>query len=112
MVAVTDLLATGMTDATARRCARHEARFEDPELAVVAADLPDVSRLIPLLDLATLDAQSILGRWKANGPHPSPRGPPGVTGDDVFELRAEERRGGKEGGGTMSSRWAPEHKKK
>src|SRR3546814_15587877 len=85
-VAVPDLLATGMTDATARRCARHEARFEDPELAVVAADLPDVSRLIPLLDLDTLDAQSLLGRWKANGPHPSPRGPLGVTGDDVFEL--------------------------
>src|SRR3546814_8002657 len=85
MVAVTDLLATGMTDATARRCARHEARFEDPELAVVAADLPDVSRLIPLLDLDTLDAQSIIGRWKANGPHPSPRGPLGVTSDDAFE---------------------------
>src|SRR3546814_9283470 len=44
MVAVTDLLATGMTDATARRCARHEARFEDPELAVVAAALPAVPR--------------------------------------------------------------------
>src|SRR3546814_20543347 len=75
MVAVTDLLATGMPDATARRCARHEARFEDPDLAVGAADLHDLSRLIPLLHLDTPDAQHHLGRRMATAPHPSPPAP-------------------------------------
>ena len=75
-----------MGDGTARRCARRLARFEDPELAVVAADLPDVSRLIPLLDLDALNGSAIAARWRANGPHPPPRGPIGVTADDVFEL--------------------------
>ena len=48
-----------MADDTARDCARALARFEDPELAIVGAGLPDMIRLLPLLELDEVDADCI-----------------------------------------------------
>jgi S-DNA-T family DNA segregation ATPase FtsK/SpoIIIE len=79
-------LAAGMADATARECARALARFEDPELAIVGAGLPEMIRLLPLLDLEEVDADGILSRWKAAGIDPAPAGPIGLAENGVFEV--------------------------
>jgi S-DNA-T family DNA segregation ATPase FtsK/SpoIIIE len=84
------VVATGMADDTARRCARALARFEDTEVAVAGAGLPAAVRLLPLLDHvaagADLDADAVLARWAAAGIDPAPRAPVGVAEDGVFTV--------------------------
>ncbi len=79
-------LAAGMADDTARECARALARFEDPELTIVGAGLPDMIRLLPLLDLDEIDADAVLSRWKAAGADPPPAAPIGMAEDGVFTV--------------------------
>ena len=79
-------LAAGMGDDTARECARALARFEDPELSIVGAGLPDMIRLLPLLGLDEVDADAVLARWKAAGVDPRPATPIGVAEDGVFTV--------------------------
>ncbi|MGH9244762.1 MAG: FtsK/SpoIIIE domain-containing protein [Acidimicrobiales bacterium] len=77
-------LACGMSDDTARDCARALARFEDPELVIIGAGLPDMIRLLPLLELDEVDADGILSRWKAGGLDPPPAGPIGMSEQGTF----------------------------
>ncbi|MBW3650409.1 MAG: FHA domain-containing protein [Actinobacteria bacterium] len=83
---VGSFLADGLDPDTARRCARALARFDDPELEIPGAGLPDRCRLLPLLDLRSVDAAGVRARWRAGGPDPAPAAPIGVGDDGVFTL--------------------------
>jgi S-DNA-T family DNA segregation ATPase FtsK/SpoIIIE len=76
----------GMAEDVARGCARALARFEDPELEIVGAGLPDTIRLLPLLDLEQPTPEAVLARWRAGGPDPRPAAPVGVCEDGVFSV--------------------------
>ncbi len=80
---VVDVLAAGLSVERARTCARDLARFDDPELVVAGAGLPDGVRLLPLLDLDTtasgaVDVEAVRARWRAGGPDPGLLAPLGV----------------------------------
>jgi DNA segregation ATPase FtsK/SpoIIIE, S-DNA-T family len=83
---VRDLVICGMDDATARRCARAMARFEDPEMHVVGAGLPSLVRLLPLLGLDDVDGRELLERWRRLPSDPPPAAPAGIGEDGVVEL--------------------------
>jgi S-DNA-T family DNA segregation ATPase FtsK/SpoIIIE len=79
-VRIDGLLATGMAEDTARRCGRALARFDDPELATTGAGLPELVRLLPLVEPDGIDAEVVLARWSRAGPDPPLRTPIGITG--------------------------------
>ncbi len=79
-------LAAGLSERTARDCARSLSRFEDPELDVVGAGLPARLRLLPLLEIGDLEPAAITARWSRAGPMPRPAAPIGVSEDGVFEV--------------------------
>ncbi|MGI9096949.1 MAG: FtsK/SpoIIIE domain-containing protein [Solirubrobacteraceae bacterium] len=83
---VDDVVLAGSTIARARDCARNLARFEDPELRQPGAGLPDMVRLLPLLELERVDAASIRERWQRTEPGAAPVAPLGVTERGVFSL--------------------------
>jgi S-DNA-T family DNA segregation ATPase FtsK/SpoIIIE len=84
-----ELLVAGVSLDTARRCARDLARFEDPELRIAGAGLPDSVRLLPLLELEAVTADEIRRRWRRAGMPAAPAGPVGVTEQGVFSLDLE-----------------------
>ena len=84
-IVVEDVLLAGLSTATARWCARDLARFDDPELHQAGAGLPDGVRLLPMLGLARVDAESIRERWRRTEPA-SAVAPLGVTEQGVFAL--------------------------
>ncbi len=59
------VLAAGVDTQRARACAVTLARFEDPELRIAGASLPDLVALPTLLDLRAVDAEAIRARWEA-----------------------------------------------
>lgn len=73
-----DVVPAGLSVASARRCARALARWEDPEVAVPGAGLPTMVRLLPLLGLENAGADEVLARWAANPVDPPPATPIGV----------------------------------
>ena len=83
---IDDVLSAGLTVAQARSCARNLARFEDPELHLPGGDLPDLVRLLPLLGLPTVDAESVRKKWRGGRPAAHPVAPLGVTDKGVFTL--------------------------
>jgi DNA segregation ATPase FtsK/SpoIIIE, S-DNA-T family len=83
---VRELTVAGLDDATARRCARALARFEDPELSVAGAGLPQLVRLLPLLGLDELTPDALLQRWSTGLPDPPLRTPVGRSDDGVVDL--------------------------
>jgi len=97
------LIVAGLTPASARACARDLARFEDPELHLVGAGLPDSVRLLPLLELEAVNAGAVRERWRRAGSPAAPAGPVGVTEQGIFTLDLE--RDGPHGlvGGTTGS---------
>jgi len=80
------VLLSGLTIPTARDCARNLARFEDPELHQLGAGLPDMVRLLPLLDLERIDGSSVQKVWRRAGRVASPVAPLGVTESGIFNL--------------------------
>ena len=82
---VSDVLLAGLSVAAARSCARDVARFDDPELRQAGAGLPDGVRLLPMLGLARVDAESVRERWRRTEPA-SAVAPLGVTERGVFTL--------------------------
>ena len=63
---VEDVVLAGLDVATADRCARDLARFDDPELIVPGAALPGLVRLPPLLGIDELSAESIRKLWSSS----------------------------------------------
>jgi S-DNA-T family DNA segregation ATPase FtsK/SpoIIIE len=86
---VWDVLVAVVGGPDARRCALDLARFEDPETQVAGADLPDLVRLLPLLSLPAVDADSVRARWRLGDPM-SPTAPIGVTESGVHVLNLVE----------------------
>ncbi len=97
------IVAAGLTVASARACARDLARFEDPELRQAGAGLPDAVRLLPLLELDDVGADAIRRRWQSAGTSARVVAPVGVTERGVLELDLD--RDGPHGlvGGTTGS---------
>jgi S-DNA-T family DNA segregation ATPase FtsK/SpoIIIE len=83
---VPEVLLAGISVTTAHDCARDLARFEDPELQQVGGGLPDGVRLLPLLDLERVDADSVRKSWRRAGRDPGALAPLGVTEGGVFSL--------------------------
>lgn len=84
------LLATGVSERTARRAARALSRFEDPELRVEGAALPDSVTLLPLLGLPETSGTALLERWREGSASLRARGVIGLTEDGVFTVDLDE----------------------
>lgn len=83
---VADVVIAGMDDATARRCARALSRFEDPEVEVAGAGIPDMVKLLPLLDMIEISAEQVLSVWNDAGVDPAPAAPVGIGEDGIVEI--------------------------
>ncbi|MBB2943589.1 S-DNA-T family DNA segregation ATPase FtsK/SpoIIIE [Actinoplanes lutulentus] len=83
--AVENVLLAGLSPVEARACARHLARFDDPELRRTGAGIPDGVRLLPMLGLAGIDATAIRERWQRADPL-ALAAPLGMTDRGVFTL--------------------------
>jgi len=71
---VKDVIAAGVSQETALRTAMSVAHFEDPELSVPGASLPNLVRLPELLGAERPDAQSIRQLWDARTGFATPVG--------------------------------------
>ncbi|MBY8882557.1 FtsK/SpoIIIE domain-containing protein [Actinacidiphila acidipaludis] len=89
-VTVERVLLDGMPMAEARETARALARFEDPELRIEGAGLPDRIALLPLLDLERVDGAAVAGHWKRRAPELRVRAVLGVTERDVFSVDLDD----------------------
>jgi S-DNA-T family DNA segregation ATPase FtsK/SpoIIIE len=88
---VTDnVLLTGMRPADARDTARALARFEDPELRVEGAGLPDRIALLPLLDLESIGGAAVAAHWKKRAPGLRVRAVLGVTQRELFTVDLDD----------------------
>ncbi|WP_432044505.1 FtsK/SpoIIIE domain-containing protein [Streptomyces asiaticus] len=87
---VPDVLLNGVPMAEARDTARALARFEDPELRVEAAGLPDRISLLPLLDLTAVSGAEVGDRWKTRTPALRVRAVLGVSERDLFTVDLDD----------------------
>jgi S-DNA-T family DNA segregation ATPase FtsK/SpoIIIE len=87
---VSDILVTGIGEPDARRLARAVARFEDPELRVDGAGLPDQINLLPLLDLPDISPAAVAQRWRDGAQALRIRAVLGVTERDVFAIDLDD----------------------
>ncbi|MGD0240121.1 MAG: FtsK/SpoIIIE domain-containing protein [Streptosporangiaceae bacterium] len=84
------VLATGVTEALARDLARRLARFEDPELRVEGAGLPDAVTLLPLLGLPEVSGRALLARWQRSAAERRAGAVIGVTEDGLFRVDLDD----------------------
>jgi S-DNA-T family DNA segregation ATPase FtsK/SpoIIIE len=84
------VLATGMTEPQARRLARRLARFEDPELRIEGAGLPDSVGLLPLLELGEVSGRALLPRWRAGAQSLRAGAVIGVTEESLFSVDLDD----------------------
>ncbi len=87
---VPDLLAAGVDEPTARTLARALARFEDPELGIEGAGLPDQVPLLPLLELPELTPQALAARWRVGTSTLRAGAALGVTEHGVFRIDLDD----------------------
>ncbi|MEU1670290.1 FtsK/SpoIIIE domain-containing protein [Streptomyces sparsogenes] len=87
---VSDVLLNGVPDTGARDTARALARFEDPELRVEGAGLPDRISLLPLLDLAAVSGAEVGERWRTRVPDLRVRAVLGVSERDLFTVDLDD----------------------
>lgn len=76
----------GLDEATARDVARRLARYEDSELELAGAGLPQLVRLLPLLGMDDVDAAIVARAWATNRPDAPPATPIGVGEDGMVSL--------------------------
>jgi S-DNA-T family DNA segregation ATPase FtsK/SpoIIIE len=87
---VGDMLATGITEPLARRCARALARFEDPELRIQGAGLPDMVTLLPLLGMPETSAGAVADRWRTGADSLRATAVLGVSERDVLRIDLDD----------------------
>jgi S-DNA-T family DNA segregation ATPase FtsK/SpoIIIE len=87
---VDGLLATGVPEPLARRCARALARFEDPELRVPGAGLPDRVALLRLLKLTDPTPAAVAERWRAGAGSLRAGAVLGVSEREVFAVDLDD----------------------
>lgn len=87
---VPELLAAGVAEPTARALARALARFEDPELGIEGAGLPDQVPLLPLLELGDLTPEAMLARWRQGAASLRASAVLGVTERGVFRIDLDD----------------------
>ncbi|PPF63842.1 cell division protein FtsK [Rathayibacter tritici] len=85
---VEDVVLAGLAPATAERCARDLARFEDPELVTAGAALPSLVRLPPLLGTDRPTATDVRKWWSSARGVRAPVGA-GEHGPLVLDLVAD-----------------------
>lgn len=83
---LTEVLIAGMDVGSSLVCARSIARFEDPELHLLGETLPELVRLLPLLGLPSVNAESIRKNWRRGTSAGHPTAALGVTEKGVFTL--------------------------
>ncbi|MDQ6782888.1 MAG: FtsK/SpoIIIE domain-containing protein [Actinomycetota bacterium] len=81
-----DLLAAGLSEDSARECARTLARYEDPELMLDSSILPELVPLASILDLGVTDAETVAARWVSQGGEFGLRAPIGTATTGRFWL--------------------------
>ena len=84
------VLVGGTPERQARKVARALARFEDPELRVDGAGLPDRVNLVPLLDLPEISGDALLTRWRDGAAELKVKATLGVTERDVFTIDLDD----------------------
>ncbi|ANP52938.1 S-DNA-T family DNA segregation ATPase FtsK/SpoIIIE [Streptomyces griseochromogenes] len=89
-VTVQQVLLDGMRAVEARDTARALARFEDPELRIEGAGLPDRISLLPLLDLESVDGAAVADHWRKRVPRLRVRAVLGVTERDLFTVDLDD----------------------
>lgn len=87
---VNGVLATGMSEPDARRLARRLARFEDPELRVEGAGLPESVTLLPLLGLPEVTGRALLPRWRDGAARLRAGAVLGVTENGEFRIDVDD----------------------
>ncbi len=87
---VDGVLLGGLPVAQARRVARALARFEDPELRIEGAGLPDRTPLLPLLDLPAISGSGVLTRWRERVEALRVRAVLGVGERDLFTVDLDD----------------------
>ncbi|MEU7245354.1 FtsK/SpoIIIE domain-containing protein [Streptomyces sparsogenes] len=87
---VRDVLLHGMPLREALRTARALARFEDPELRVEGAGLPDRIGLLPLLNLPRVDGAAVGERWQQRAPELRVKAVLGVSERDLFTVDLDD----------------------
>ncbi|MGV9251125.1 FtsK/SpoIIIE domain-containing protein [Streptomyces sp. NPDC003697] len=89
-VTVERVLLDGVPLSEARDTARALARFEDPELRIDGAGLPDRISLLPLLDLESVDGVAVAGHWKKRVPELRVGAVLGVTERHLFTIDLDD----------------------
>ena len=89
-VTVERVLLDGLPAAEAREAARALARFEDPELRIEGAGLPERVLLLPLLDLERVAGAAVAGHWKKRVTELRVRAVLGVTERDLFTVDLDD----------------------
>ncbi|MGW1620876.1 FtsK/SpoIIIE domain-containing protein [Streptomyces sp. NPDC002172] len=84
------VLLNGVPQAEARATARALARFEDPELGVEGAGLPDRISLLPLLDLVEARGAEVAEQWRKRAPGLRVQAVLGVTEREVFTVDLDD----------------------
>ncbi|GHJ42714.1 cell division protein FtsK [Catellatospora sp. TT07R-123] len=87
---LTGILLQGMPERYARRTARALARFDDPELPVDGAGLPDQVNLLPLLGLPEVTGSALAARWRAGADALRVRAVLGVSERELFQIDLDD----------------------
>ena len=69
-----------------RECARHLARFDDPDLVAEGAGLPAQASLLGILGEQYADPDTYVQLWGGEGADPPVRAPVAVTEEGLFEV--------------------------
>ena len=83
---VEDFDAVGIAPHIACQLARSLASLDDPEATVAGAGLPELARLLDLLDMRKPSAELIEARWMAGGRAPKIKTPVGASETGVYSI--------------------------
>ncbi len=76
----------GVSEHDARECARHLARYDDPDLVAEGAGLPSQASLLGILGEEYADADTYVQLWGNEGADPPVRAPVAVSEEGLFDV--------------------------